>query len=463
MSIPINPLIIGKVIKHYYSDIHRFKTNNYDKIKNFRDKKLRQLIKYAYTVPLYNEKFKKTGIKPEDIHTIEDIQKLPVITRKDMVKNFPDKILPPKINKEKLVLLNTSGSTRDPVKYYTDQFTLMKSNIIYVRSLRNFGFKWNKTKFSIIANFYSGTGPTSYFSNGAAPTLKPFFSLDNFQLINSDDDLKHMINQLDKFQPEFLAGFSGPLRHMALLKKQGYGANLNPKCIISSGVLLYKSIRKEIEDAFNTKVYDFFGSTEAGPISFECEKGKYHINSDWIKLETIDKNKNMIPEGKPGILALTRLYGGGTPVIRYTGMGDIITLKKGKCNCGLQTELIQKIHGRIKECIVLPNEKLIYPDETLEIPGEIMNELQTNKIHMIQLIQKKLDEIKILVIINDKERKQEPTNQELFEELKDRYEKTFNNRINVTVKKVKKLKTEKNNPDSTPAVLSNINIRKYLK
>jgi len=456
----INPLLIGKVAKHYLSDINRFETKGFEYINKYRNKLFLRLIKYAFTVPMYKNKYSEAGISIDDIKNLSDIEKLPIITREDFINNFPSKVIPSNILK-KSVLMNTSGSTRNPLFYYTDQFTLMKTLIVYVRELREFGFQWNHSKLTIIANFYSGTGPTSYFDSGAIPTLKPLISLDNIQLINADDDLKKMIKSIDNFKPEFLTGFPGPLRHMALLKKQGFGKNVNPKYIFSSGGIIDKYDKLEIEEVFGVKVYDLYGSTEAGPISFECKKGNFHINSDYVHLETVDKKGNKIKKGKPGILALTRLYGKGTPIIRYTGMEDFVTLKEGFCKCQIPTELIGRVHGRIKESVVLPNKKVIFAHSLKMVPGKVMYDLKTNIIYKIQVVQEKLDKIEVLVIIN-KKRKDSVSIKNFLDELKNSYEKLFENKIDVNVKDVNKLKSEEGNSESKPGVLSKIDVYTYI-
>ena len=339
--------VLLKMLYEYLPDINRFNNFDYQKLIKYRNSRFRKLIKYAFNVPLYKKKFEKEGIKKDSINGIEDIEKLPIITRQDIIKYFPNGIIP-KSHKKKSVFIDTSGSTRKPISYFTDQYTLMKNLILYVRQLRYYGIKWNKSKITMIANFYSRSGPTQYFNSGAIPTLKPFFSLGNFQLLNCYDDLKEMMNKINSFNPDFICGFPGPIRHLALLKNRGYGSNVNPISIISSGALLGYYDKKFIEETFDVPVYNLYGSTEAGPISFECKHGKYHINSDYLYLETLDRDFNVLDKGKSGLLSLTRIYGLGTPLIRYTGMNDIITIDDKTCDCGLQTEIIKRINGRIK-------------------------------------------------------------------------------------------------------------------
>jgi len=453
--------LISKIIKDYVTDINRLSSYDLSKIKIYRDKLFRRLVKYAYSIPLYKDKYQAAGIHPSDIRGIEDIEKLPIINREDIIRYFPKGIIAPNSEKNS-VLVNTSGSTRNPVSYYSDQYTLMKTLIIYVRELKYYGIKWNKSRISMIANFYSHTGPTRYFDSGAMPTLKPFFSLNNFQLLNCDDDLEEMIKKIDSFKPEIIAGFPGPLRHMAILKRKGYGKNVNPKCILSSGGLLDEYDKKYIEDTFNARVYNLFGATQSGPISFECNDGDFHINSDFIYLEAVDKSDNVLDKGKSGRLVLTRIYGQGTPLIRYTGMEDIVTLQEGTCTCGISTELIKQINGRIKESIVLPSGKVIFADALKTLPGRVMYKLKTDKIHFIQVVQESLDKVEVLVVIKDDERDAEPPVDQFLAELKKSYEKLFHSEVEVDVKEAQKLRCEEKNENSTPGVLSKIDVYKYL-
>lgn len=461
---PSRLLILLKAFAHLLSDLDKLKYYDFERIKSQRNKIFQQQIKYASKVPLYQEKFKQIGITPEDIKGIEDIEKLPIINRKDIIAYYPKGIIAPGYEKDS-ILVNTSGSTRNPVSIYVDQFTLLKALIGYVRELRQYGIKWNKSRISIIANFYSQTAPTQYIDSGASPALKPVkfaFPLNNLQQINADDDLDSILKRIDEFKPDCIMGFPGPLRHLALLREKGHGENIHPRCIISSGGIIDTHEKRHIGEVFNTRVFDAYGSTEAGPISFECEEGNFHINSDFIYVEAIDSKGNTKEKGKDGILAVTRIYGRGTPLIRYTGMDDMIALKDGTCSCGRDTELIKSVHGRIKECIVLPNGKIIYPRTLMEIQGEVMSKLKTNKIYVIQLVQESLDQIEVLVIIDEEKRDEEPSTEKILNELKAEYEQIFGSEIGINVKEVAKLRSEDENAESTPGVLSKIDVRKYI-
>jgi phenylacetate-coenzyme A ligase PaaK-like adenylate-forming protein len=268
--------------------------------------------------------------------------------------------------------------------------------------------------------------------------------------------------KIDEFRPECIIGFPGPLRHLALLNEKGYGKNINPKCIISTGGLLDNFEKKYIKEVFHTKVFDIYASNEAGPISFECKEGNYHIHSDIQYLEVIDSKGNLKDIGKKGILAITRTYGHGTPIIRYTGMDDIVQLKEGECSCGLNTELMEPVHGRIKESIVLPDGRIIYPRKLMDLVGDAVKDLKTNKIQFLQIVQKSLDKIEVLVVIDEDKRHKDESVELFLGEVGKSYQQYFGPEVRFEIKEVKKLRTEENRPDSMPGIISKIDVKKHI-
>jgi len=76
----LNPLISLPLLKGYILDPGRIQRSNLEQLNKFRDKALQKILKYAYKVPLYHEKYKKAEIHPSDIKGIRDIVKLPFVT-----------------------------------------------------------------------------------------------------------------------------------------------------------------------------------------------------------------------------------------------------------------------------------------------------------------------------------------------------------------------------------------------
>ena len=128
----LNPKIALPLLKNYVFDPGRLKRLNTEQLNKYKNKAFRRIVKYAYTVPVYHKKYKQSGIHPNDIKGIKDITKLPFISKKDFVDNFPDGLLPLDYNKKNSNVVSTSGSTGKPVSFYVDFPTLSKALSLFL-------------------------------------------------------------------------------------------------------------------------------------------------------------------------------------------------------------------------------------------------------------------------------------------------------------------------------------------
>ena len=106
-----NPIFLSWVLKSYLIDIDRLRKLNENELREHQNKCLKNIVKYAYSVQLYHEKYKKAGIHPSDIKGIEDIEKLPIVTKEDIKSYYPDGIISPRTQKKQLLKISTSGTT----------------------------------------------------------------------------------------------------------------------------------------------------------------------------------------------------------------------------------------------------------------------------------------------------------------------------------------------------------------
>ena len=436
------------------TDIKRVRQKKEEEIERYRNKCFRKIVRYAYSVPIYKKKYKEAGIHPDDIKGIEDIRKLPFITKNDLRKNFPDGIVPSGFDIKNAYLISTSGSTGQPVSIYVDTYTIIKALLGFIREIQEYGVNWRKTRISVIVDLTPESAEEAYLAQTVLPNLKKIFSFKNMQVLHVGENPEILIKKINDFQPEFLGGYPGVMRALAVLKRKGYGKDIHPKVMASSGAVLDDYTRKYIEDAFNAKIFDAYGSTEAGPVAFECRKGCYHIHSDLVHLEFIDEDGNYVEDGKPGHVVVTKLYGRGTPIIRYTGMNDILISPSKKCTCGINTPLIEKIAGRRADAIILPNGEIIPPLSITGIPGKVMKRLGTDKIKQFQIVQEDYDRIRFLLVIDDELRNVGPPVEKIFEEIKKEGKKKIGSDVTVEVVEVEKIQKEGDLPP--PVIISKV-------
>lgn len=435
----LNPIFLGKTLKSYFFDTDRIWKINSDELNNFQEKKIQKIVNYAYNnIPFYKNKFNKVNIRPNDIQTLEDFKKIPITTKKELLQ-APSNDLRPLKNKKVFTKTTTSGTKGEPLSIYITMFDIVQGLIGYLRTFKEHGINWREDNIALIVDLRSESAERKYLNEGIFPSFKPFMSFDNIRVFNFKKRADKMINDLNKFQPDFIGGYVGKLAHLALLKGEGLGDNICPKVIGSSGDALAKYTRKLVEENFNAVIFDAYGATESGPIAFECKDKKLHLHSDLVFTEFLRGGKLSNVEAPSNIL-VTKLYGEGTPIIRYSGINDIVAPSKEKCDCLCSGKLIKKIYGRDNWYLVLPDGKIMLPLSFSEIFSEVVYECKTRMIQNIQIVQKEINKIEVRLIIDHKLAK--TPIKDVFSMIKDGFEKKIgeDQKVSVTVKELKSFK-----------------------
>ena len=266
------------------------------------------------------------------------------------------------------------------------------------------------------------------------------------------------MKKLDEFRPDSILTYPVTYQNLAYLKNKGFGKNVNPKVLVVSGYILDDYTRSYVEEAFGCKMYNGYGAAETSseaPIAFECKHNKWHVNYDFFHVETINKNMELVESGKNGHIVVTRLFGKATPLIRYTGLDDWVTLTEDyECSCGFCTPLFKDgVEGRKDTSVILPDGR-VFPSASFAILSVVLNRLKTRKVLQFQIIQKKLEEIDILLIIDEDLRDKDPPIDVLFDKIKEVYQKKVGPNVAINIKEVKEIKSRPNKP--APLVISKL-------
>ncbi len=455
-----NPIFLAKILKSYLFDINRLKRLNEESLKKFQDKSLKKIVNYAYSIPLYHDIYKKSGVHPKDINGIDDLKKLPFISKFDFKKYSLEGIKPPNISIDKLIKISTSGTTGKSLTLYADYYDVVFWLFWYIRVIRDYGINWRKNKMTIIGDFAPNTIASGFINRGLFSQLNKDSYFSNMQFLNTNDEPIKVIKEVNKFNPEFLGGYVGMLGHLALLKEKGYGNNINPRWIATIGSILTKPLRKLLEETFNAEVFEVYGATESGTIAFQCHKGCYHVISDLVYPEFF-KNGKPVESKEPGKLVITKLYGRGTPIIRYDAVNDIVAPLYKKCTCGIPGVLLHKVYGRDDLCLFFSDGRVLLPSSIGEIHGRILYELKTNKIKHTRIIQNSLNDIEIKLMIDKNIKEKKPSVEEIFSVLMEGYKEKVGKDVNIEIKEVKKLSI--NGPRIVTKVdKSNFIVKKYI-
>lgn len=459
----LNPFTALPFLKNFLFDSQRLRLQSIEKIRKYRDKALRRTLRYADSVPLYHNKFQRADLSLQKINGINDITKLPLTSKQELVEHYPTGILPRGYNKKNVRIVSTAGSTGKQISIFTD-FSIYSGGI--GATLRIFDYlhlNWRVIRIANIGNLNpnmaDSTAENLFYS-------KALFIYDKHKHIalNAFLPIQDIITQVDQFKPDVIYSYPATFFHLAFYKRKGYGKHINPKALIVSGSVLEPYTRSYVEGAFECKMYNGYGSVETSseaPIAFECFEGTWHINHDYFHVEVIDENEQLIENGKRGHIVVTRLFGKATPIVRYTGLDDWIVLSEDeKCNCGLHTPILKGgVEGRRSDSIVLPDGRL-FPAASFASLYSILNDLNTRKIRQFQIVQKNIDEIDILVVIDEDIRDVGPSIDMIFEKIKEIHQKKAGPDVQINVREVRDIPTQKGKP--APLVISRLRSKKTI-
>lgn len=309
--------------------------------------RLQDVVKRAYeNVPYYRKKFDDEGIKPQDIKTLKDIEKLPLTTKDDLRNAYPFGMFA--VPRRKIVEVHTSsGTTGKPTVSGYTQKDLETWAEVMARGLTMFGL----TEDDIIQNthgygLFTGGFGVHYGAQNIGATVIPI----------STGQTKRQIEILEDFGTNVLIFTPSYGLYLAeVAHEEGVDPkNLKLKSIGFGAEMWTAEMRSEIEKRFNAPAFNIYGLTEImGPgIALECEEQDgLHVMEDHFYPEIIDSETlKTVPEGEKGELVLTNLTREGMPIIRFRTK-DITALRKGDCPCGRTLIKMDRITGRTDDML----------------------------------------------------------------------------------------------------------------
>jgi len=305
------------------------------KFQQLQDKLLRSIIVHCFkNVPFYRSLWKKSKVNISSIRTTNDLKKLPIISKDDIVKNYSE-FFASNYSQHTALVRETSGSLKK-MRVFFDERCWDYMQAIYLRTLFSVGYNPHKP----LAFFWADPPQVSFLN---------YFGLFKKIWIPASLSEEEQLDVLERENPPQIYYFSTSLFLLAqlMLKK---GLKLSPELIITQADLLTNGMRNIIKKAFNeAPVLDTYGAQEIGYIGWECkESGSYHINSDLVYLELLDKNRENVSNGEEGSVILTHFANYLFPLIRYE-IGDICVASDEQCSCGRSLPLVKSIEGRKKE------------------------------------------------------------------------------------------------------------------
>ena len=310
--------------------------------------RLRSTVSHCAKAPFYQKKFLEMGLKPEDIQTLDDVQRLPFTTKEDLRDNYPWGLTAVPL-KDCVRLHSSSGTTGNPTVVTHTQRDLDE---------------WAKAVARCL--WMVGARPEDVFQNSAGygmftAGLGFQYGAERVGMLTVPAAAGNTLRQI-KFIRDFgttvLHAIPSYAIHLAeVLKDEG----VDPKSIQLRTLCIgaephTEEQRRRIERMLGVKAYNSFGMTEMnGPgVAFECKYQEgMHLWEDNYIVEIVEPDTlEPVPDGEMGEMVLTTLDRDMMPVLRYRTR-DLTRILPGECKCGRTHRRIDRIKGRTDDMFII--------------------------------------------------------------------------------------------------------------
>ena len=334
-------------MKRYYQP--EIETAPREKIIEIQNEKIVKQVRHVWdNVPYYRHLMEEKGVTPDDIKTIDDIKKLPFLSKADLRDAYPYGLLGTDL-KNCVRIHSTSGTTgKRVVAFYTQHDVDLWEDCTARAIVAAGGTEDDVVQVCYGYGLFTGGSGLHGGSHKVGCLTLPMSSG------NTDRQIQFMMDLGSTIlccTPSY-AAYIGET-----LAEQGYKPEDNKlKAGIFGAEPWTEEMRRQIEASLGIKAYDIYGLTEtSGPgVAFECEEqAGMHINEDHFYAEIIDPDTGeVLPEGSKGELVFTSLDKEAFPLIRYRTK-DICSLSREKCSCGRTLIKMKKPKGRSDDMLII--------------------------------------------------------------------------------------------------------------
>jgi phenylacetate-CoA ligase len=353
-------------------------------------RKLNAIISHASNAPLYKVQL---PLPEKKLTSLNEFQKtVPFTLKQDLRDAYPYGGLA--VSRNKIMEIHTSsGTSGRPVGSFLTKLDVEEGSREIGKAWSTFGVDEKSiVMFAMSYGLYSGASINTYAvqSLGAFVIPASIIPIDKYIDLILDYGVTHIVG---------VPGFYYYL-YAKMLERGVDPKQTSLTTMIAAGETYSEATRQEIQNMFNTTVFDHYGLVEINTgICFECPyKNGLHILDDYVYAEVLNfsDSANPIPTktGEKGELVLTNLNKEASPVLRYRTGDVVINLGKKVCECGRTTQKISRIQGRVDSVVSIKGVKLdpyalrrdIQEKFTTVKDGMISFRVQKNRIHYTPVI-----------------------------------------------------------------------------
>jgi len=337
----------------------KIETISRSELQKLQLKQLKKTVGLVYEkIPFYQKKFKELGVKPADIKTLDDIQKLPFTTKSDLRDNMPFGMMCASLD-DCVELHASSGTTGIPVTACYTRHDLEVWSEVMARCLSMSGL----TKKDVFQNpipygTFTGAFGFHYGAQKIGALIIP----------SGKGQSERQIQLMDYYNTTFISGVAS---YAVRLGQVARDIGIDPKDLsVKNGLfgaeMFTPGLKKRIIDTWEMDVHDIYGLTEmCGPgVSTDCDQHDgLHLWEDHFILECLDpETLEPVDAEEEGELVITTITKEGMPLLRYRTRDIAKIYDQKTCDCGRTHVKHSTIKGRSDDMVILRGTN-IYPGQ----------------------------------------------------------------------------------------------------
>jgi phenylacetate-CoA ligase len=333
------------MVKYYQKDVE---CSSQEALRAIQSERLAKTVRHVYkNVAYYKNLMDKQGIAPDDIKSVDDLSRLPFLTKDDLREAYPYGMLALPLS-DVVRIQSTSGTTgKRVVAFYTQRDIDLWDECCARAIIAAGGSRDDVVHVCYGYGLFTGGPGLNGGSHKVGSLTLPMSSGNTERQIQFMCDLGSTILCCTPSYAAYLA---------ESIISQGVIDKIRLKAGIFGAETWSEEMRRDIEEKLHIKAYDIYGLTEiSGPgVSFECsEQTGMHVNEDHFIPEIIDPDTGKtLPEGEKGELVFTCISKEAFPLLRYRTR-DICVLSRKKCSCGRTLIKMSKPMGRTDDMLII--------------------------------------------------------------------------------------------------------------
>lgn len=368
-----------------------------NKMKELQLERLKWSVRHAYdNVPFYKKKYDEAGFHPDMLKSLDDIRRIPFLTKQDMRDNYPYGLFAVPLNKVVRVHASSGTTGNATVVGYTKNDIDVFAEIV-ARSLAAYGVTADDVvQVAYGYGLFTGGLGLHYGSEKLGALTVP---------ISGGNTPRQLMLIKDFGSTVFCATPSYALNVADYIEKNMPEFRMEDTKLrigVFGAEPWTEAMRAEIEKRLKIDAYDIYGLSEVmGPgVSCECsEKSGLHVFEDHFYVEIIDpETGEVLPEGEKGEIVYTSLTKEAFPGIRYRSR-DITRLYHDNCKCGRTLVKMEKVTGRSDDMLIVRGVN-VFPSQV----ESVLMEIEGTEPHYQIIVDRKgsLDDIEVMVEVNEK-------------------------------------------------------------